>query len=845
MKDFIIRDFKVNFNKSILQLFMIVVSVALTMGILILHGTMSKRISIMSEKTGLESMLTVTSDELFDQDIIEQAENMDDVVQVNPQLEYNSEGVIHEDFKSMWLLGVTEQSLAFDKLRITKGRTINFSAKKLEMLVDSKVAAKENLSVGDEITVSLNTENTTFKVVGIYQRSQFSMQPCYEFYVNGQILQEKLNEVGQFNKINVVTSNQNFQTVSRISEEVKALMGENATCETVIERRENAERDLQSFSMILWAVLAILILGSTYLIYSTFSLRMDERIKTIAVFKTLGAKEKQIKSAFIKEGMLIGGIGGVLGVIAGIFVGLCLCYFYAERDYWEVRQYFVIKIMYVIGSIFIALVVCYIGSVRPIRRIAKISPISALKNEVSQQQKKLSMKTQVIRFASGLTLLVIVLLLSSQAMYIESEGLIYILMVFLGLNCVLAMFLIIPYIMTLFCKGIIWILKGKDRVELYLATQNLINNRNNSMVILSIIVTGIMIIASLHGMFSSARESVENYALHAFAHDYLIDCETKDKEEFNEIVKSIEKTGMLKDYTNIQVYNYEDELSGKVLRVFGVDPEVYNDYSTLKLYSNEKGINFKDLASDQKKCFVSHQIMIENGYHLGDTIKFKQGGEHFELTVAAYFNSFTNGGRLIYMNQEQLNLLNKDSKSSLFCVNKKNQISSEAFQDAIREALNGKEFSLLSVSEFASTWKNDVIKGTEVFYLIFAMITVFVISSLFNNYITSILQRKREVGMLSSLGARRKSIKKIFMIEMLFMYLVALLVGGIGSYVTLYIFVQCLSAVFHADLSVYYPCEIMMISGVLLIVVFMLLNLIVIKRILKTNEVQLIKERTI
>lgn len=845
MKDFIVRDFRANFKKSMLQLFVIAVSAALTMGILILHGTMSKRISVLSDKTGLESTITATSEELFEEKLIEQIENMDGVIRVAPQIEYSAEGVIHEQFKNLWLLGVTKEFIDIDNLQLLEGSSIDFSSDELEMLVDHKVAIRENISVGDEISVAINGEDVTCKVVGIYKRNRFSMQPCYEFYVNGQILQKKLKEEGKYNKVNVVTNDQDFQTISRICEQLKEAMGENVACESVIDRRANAERDLSSFSMILWAVLAILILGSMYLIYSTFCIRMDERIKTIAVLKTLGAKEKQIKSAFLKEGLLLGAIGGVLGEIVGVLVGLCLCYFYAEKDYSDVGQYFTIKVVYIIGCILIGMVVCYFGSVQPIQRASKISPISALKNVASQQHQKINVKKQLLGFAIGVILLVIVLVLSKQAIQLDSEGLIYLYMVVLGLGSVLAMILMIPYVITLICKMIFCRAKGKDAVELYLATQNLANNRNNSTIIMSIIVAGIMIIASLHGMFSSARESVENYVTDAFANEYLIDCMTRDQEEYDETLKLFEDTGVIKNYTDIDVYNYDDELSGKTFRVFGVDPEVYDNYSRLKLYAKDKEISFKDLASDNKICFVSRQIMIENQYHIGDIIKYDQDGEDLELTIAAYFSSFTNDGRLIYMSQDNLKQIDKGSESTMFCMNKRDGVSAEEFEDAIRTALDKREFSLLSVSGFAYTWKNDVIKGTEIFYIIFAMITVFVIFSLFNNYITSILQRRSEVGMLSSLGARRKSIRKIFTYEMLIMYLATLLLGGGGSYATLYIFVQCLSAVFHADLSVYYPCEIMVTSGILLLVSFILLNCIIITRILKINEVQLIKERSI
>ena len=108
MKEFIVRDLRTNLKKNILQLFVIVVSTALTMGILILHGTMSNRISVLSEKIGSESTIVATSEKLFGMDLIEEVKNINEVNQVDPQLEYSTEGKIHQNFKNFWLLGVTK-----------------------------------------------------------------------------------------------------------------------------------------------------------------------------------------------------------------------------------------------------------------------------------------------------------------------------------------------------------------------------------------------------------------------------------------------------------------------------------------------------------------------------------------------------------------------------------------------------------------------------------------------------------------------------------------------------------------------------------------------------------------
>ena len=164
MKEFIVRDLRENLKKNILLLFAITISIALAMGMLILQGTMSNRISILSEKTGAESTIVVTSEDLFGEELIEKVRSIDEVVQVEQQLEYATEGEVNQSARTLWLLGVAKGFETMDKVEILDGRSIEFSSVQYEMLVDSKVANEESILVGDEIKVSLNGEEITYQV---------------------------------------------------------------------------------------------------------------------------------------------------------------------------------------------------------------------------------------------------------------------------------------------------------------------------------------------------------------------------------------------------------------------------------------------------------------------------------------------------------------------------------------------------------------------------------------------------------------------------------------------------------------------------------------------------------
>lgn len=65
-------------------------------------------------------------------------------------------------------------------------------------------------------------------------------------------------------------------------------------------------------------VLAIIMTGSIFLIYNSFNISLNERIREIGVLASIGATAKQLKSSVRFEGLCIGVIGIPIGILLGL-----------------------------------------------------------------------------------------------------------------------------------------------------------------------------------------------------------------------------------------------------------------------------------------------------------------------------------------------------------------------------------------------------------------------------------------------------------------------------------------------------------------------------------------------
>jgi len=120
-------------------------------------------------------------------------------------------------------------------------------------------------------------------------------------------------------------------------------------------------------------------------IVSILTMIVMERRREIGVLKTLGATPKRIGRIFIREGILIGGCGVLLGDILGF--GVC----WIQKVYAPITLsgdvYFINALPVAMsGSDFVmtsalALLLCAFFALFPSRRAARLVPVDAIRYE--------------------------------------------------------------------------------------------------------------------------------------------------------------------------------------------------------------------------------------------------------------------------------------------------------------------------------------------------------------------------------------------------------------------------------------------------------------------------------
>ena len=136
---------------------------------------------------------------------------------------------------------------------------------------------------------------------------------------------------------------------------------------------------------VMFLILALIVLVAAFNIVSTLFMVVLEKRRDIGVLKSMGADAPTVLRIFLVEGLLIGGIGTLLGVVLGgaliavlqryPFVRLPGDVYFIERlpvrpEAWDFAA--------VIGA---ALVLCAVAALYPAWRASKLDPVDAIRRQ--------------------------------------------------------------------------------------------------------------------------------------------------------------------------------------------------------------------------------------------------------------------------------------------------------------------------------------------------------------------------------------------------------------------------------------------------------------------------------
>lgn len=140
---------------------------------------------------------------------------------------------------------------------------------------------------------------------------------------------------------------------------------------------------------------AIGLLVGTFLIYNTFSMIVAQRLRELALLRAVGASRSQIATSVVAEASVIGVFGSVVGLGCGIGLAFglsqLLSLFHVALPTGALR----VLPRTVVVTLLLGVVVTVVSAFAPARRAARIPPVQAMREEFASPEGSLRVRTVV------------------------------------------------------------------------------------------------------------------------------------------------------------------------------------------------------------------------------------------------------------------------------------------------------------------------------------------------------------------------------------------------------------------------------------------------------------------
>jgi lipoprotein-releasing system permease protein len=260
------------------------------------------------------------------------------------------------------------------------------------IIVGRELATLNSLRLGDVVQlISPQGKRTpigaiprvqNFKIVGIFKSGM------YEFDAN--LVYMGLQEAQRFFEMGdgvtgIEVALSDVYDAPKIGYRIEASLGSPFWTKTWREMYRNLFSALKLEKLAMFIILTLIVLVAAFNIVISLIMLVMEKSRDIAILKALGATSNRIMGIFIVQGMLVGLVGTILGAVAGLGGAALLARYPIIElpvDVYTIATLPIsIKPWDVVIICGVALTICFMATIYPSLRAARLEPVEALRYE--------------------------------------------------------------------------------------------------------------------------------------------------------------------------------------------------------------------------------------------------------------------------------------------------------------------------------------------------------------------------------------------------------------------------------------------------------------------------------
>ncbi|MFF9285646.1 ABC transporter permease [Streptomyces griseosporeus] len=650
-----------------------------------------------------------------------------------------------------------------------------------QIMVDEDTADKHHLKLGDEIGVITAVGTHTAKVSGI-AAFEVTNPGAAIFYLDLPTAQRTLvGQTGVYTDINVTAAP--GVSDDQLKQNVTAELGGAYKALTAKETADANQKDVEGFMNVMkYAMLGfagIAFLVGIFLIINTFSMLVAQRTREIGLMRAIGSSRKQVNRSVLAEALLLGVVGSVLGVGAGVGLAIGLMKLMGQMGMHLSTDDLTVAWTTPTVGLVLGVVVTVLAAYLPARRAGKVSPMAALRDSGAPTDARAgrirALLGLVLTGAGGYGLY-----LAASADKAKDGSL------WLGLGVVLTLigFVVIG---PLLAGGVVRVL-GAVLLRVFgpvgrMAERNALRNPRRTGATGAALMIGLALVACLSVVGSSMVASATDQLDKTVGTDFIVQSDSGQLIT-PQAVKAMKQTPGLERVTEYKWlkadFTTPDGKTQKDTAITAADPSYATDLRTETVAGNLADAYRPDSMSVHQKFAEDH------GIHLGSTVSVAfENGSTARLTVRAITSSdvVLDQGAMYtaittlakYMPADKMPL-----DQMVFATAKDGQ------QDAAYKALKASlhdypQYTVRDQTDYKQALKDQIGQLLNMIYGLLALAIIVAILGVVNTLALSVVERTREIGLMRAIGLSRRQLRRMIRLESVVIALFGALLGlGLG-----------------------------------------------------------------
>jgi putative ABC transport system permease protein len=658
-----------------------------------------------------------------------------------------------------------------------------FLAQPDSLIVTREFAARNLLQVGSRVPMRTMDGEKRFTVRGIMKSGGLTAAFGGNLAIMDIYAAQKVFGRGRrFDRIDLAL--QPGVTLQQGRTAIEMALGPGYQVEPPSSRGQHLDSVLRVYSFTANVNSAFALFIGMFIIYNSFSIAVTQRRREIGILRAIGASRAQIRNLFLLESGLAGIVGSVVGLWFGALLARGMAAYVSNMIkgiYGVAEQTVELATEPALMAVALGLGVAtsLVAGFLPARNAARVDPIQALQKgryQVLSAGENRKRRGTAIVFGLG----AVVALAVAHSSWVFYAGFVM---------ALLAMLLLSPSVALWLTRALRPFLKWVRPVEGALAADSLIQAPRRTSATVTALMLSLALVVGLGGIARASVESIMEWTTTALNPDLFVAASQslsernfRFPESMGNVIRGLEGVDVLQMVRTQRIIYRQNPVM-----IVAVEADSLGERARRPQVEGPDDMYVQ--AAQGKGVILSDHFVGLYGLHYGQTIELATPTGNRRIPVVGIVVDWSDQQGVILMDRKTYKAYFLDDSVNIFRVYAKKGASIQDLRSRIIERFAGTTRLFVLTNAEIKSWITDLTKQwLALAYAQIAIAVLVAILGIVNTLTVSIIDRRRELGVLQAVGGLRNQIRHTIWMEALTIGVVGLVLGlAVGSVALAYI----------------------------------------------------------